>query len=130
MTDAELLERFEACALDEFHHPDHVRVAWTLLRELPLLDALRRFSQSLRRFAATRGRPELYHETITWAYVVLVHQRMQSAPRAEWESFARANADLLTWRPSILERYYFPETLASDAARKVFVLPDRATLSS
>jgi len=55
---------------------------------------------------------------------------MQNAPGADWEPFARANPDLLTWRPSILERYYLPETLASDAARRVFVLPDRATVSS
>ena len=42
-----------------------------------------------------------------------------------WEEFAASNPDLLTWRPSVLERYYTPEALGSDLARRVFLLPDR-----
>ena len=33
--------------------------------------------------------------------------------------------DLLAWKPSALDRLYTPETLASDRARRVFVMPDR-----
>ena len=66
----------------------------------------------------------LYHETITWAYVALIHERVERRPAAHWEEFCRLNPDLLSWRPSILDRYYRPETLASDLARRVFVLPD------
>ena len=36
-----------------------------------------------------------------------------------------ANADLLIWKPSILERYYSRELLSSDLARRTFVMPDR-----
>jgi hypothetical protein len=43
----------------------------------------------------------------------------------DWEEFARANPDLLTWRPSVLDRYYTPETLGSELARSVFLLPER-----
>jgi hypothetical protein len=50
---------------------------------------------------------------------------MVRAEHATWESFAAANADLLTWQPSVLDRYYRPETLASDLARRAFVWPDR-----
>jgi hypothetical protein len=121
----ELLADFEACTLTEFHHADHVHVAWAILREMPLLDALARFSASLRRFAAAQGKPRLYHETITWAFMILIHERMQRAPAAAWEEFARANPDLLTWKPSPLDRYYRPETLASELARRVFLMPDR-----
>jgi hypothetical protein len=34
--------------------------------------------------------------------------------------------DLLTWRPSVLDEYYTPETIGSDLARRVFLLPDRS----
>jgi hypothetical protein len=46
-----------------------------------------------------------------------------SAP-ADWVSFRATNGDLFDRKPSILERYYSPETLSSDIARRIFVLPD------
>jgi hypothetical protein len=68
----------------------------------------------------------LYHETITWAYLLLINERMERGGRQRcWQKFASANADLLTWRPSILQEYYRTETLGSDLARCVFLLPDR-----
>lgn len=127
MNDRDFVAAVETCALagGDFHHADHIRLAWIYLSERPLLEAIARFTTSLRRFAAHHGVPQKYHETITWAHLVLIHERMQrdGAPR-EWESFREANADLFAWRPSILQRYYAPATLTSDLARRVFVLPD------
>ena len=128
MNDRDFLAAFEDGTLpeDRFHHPDHVRAAWLLLREEPPAAALARFSGALKRFAAAKGRTQLYHETITWAYVLLINERVQrSGGRLDWEEFAAANPDLLTWRPSVLDRYYRSETLGSDLARQVFLLPDR-----
>ena len=34
------------------------------------------------------------------------------------------NADLLSWKPSILDRYYTADVLWSDRARRTFVMPD------
>lgn len=97
MKDRELLERFEACTLEEFHHADHVRVAWIMLRELPLDDASARFITSLKRFAAAAGAPQKYDEAITRRYILLIHQRMEAVEAAGWEEFAHANEDLLVW---------------------------------
>lgn len=36
-----------------------------------------------------------------------------------------AHADLFDWKNSILLRYYRPETLHSDLARRIFLMPDR-----
>ena len=68
--------------------------------------------------------PELYHETITWSLLLLIHERSRREPAISWEQFASRNSDLLTWRPSPLDRYYRPGTLASEFARRVFVLPE------
>ena len=58
--------------------------------------------------------------------MLLISERVQRAGgRLDWEEFASANPDLLTWRPSVLDEYYTPETLGSELARQVFVLPDR-----
>jgi hypothetical protein len=123
MTDRELVERFERAAMDEFHHRDHIRVAFAYLRTMPLLDAVRAFPAALRRFAAAQGKPQLYHETITWAFLFIIHERMALAPGAAWSEFIAANEDLLRWKPSVLERYYPAEVLQSELARRVFVLP-------
>jgi hypothetical protein len=127
MNDRDFVADFEACAVasTDFHHADHVRLAWIYLREHPLIEAIERFTTSLQRFAAHHGVPGLYHETITWAYLLLIHERMQrdDAPD-DWDSFRAANSDLFERKPSILERYYLPGTLGSDIARRIFVLPD------
>jgi hypothetical protein len=127
MTDAELVACFEAAEEPPggFHHAQHVRVAWFYLRRDPWLTALDRFRSGLRRFADARGKPGLYHETITVAFVALIGERLDiCGADPPWDEFAARNADLLSWKPSILDRYYRPETLASDRARRVFVLPD------
>jgi len=90
-----------------------------------VLEAVQAFSRALRRFAESRGKPQLYHATVTWAYVFLIHERMmRGGNKPGWEEFARNNPDLLTWKDGILTRYYAAETLASDLAKAIFVLPD------
>ena len=128
VTDDALLRAFEGDGLPpgSFHHRHHVRTAWILLERRPVIEVLAGFSAGLHRLAAAAGKPGLYHETITWAYVLLVNER-RAAPGAEdWPAFAARNPDLLAWKPSVLEtRYYREETLWSDRARGTFVLPDR-----
>jgi hypothetical protein len=78
--DSRWIEAFEAATLRDgaFHHRDHVRTAWIYLRRFPPAAALDRFARGLRRFAAEKGKPGLYHETITWAYLLLIRERMES----------------------------------------------------
>jgi N-formylglutamate deformylase len=129
-SDRQFLEAFEACTLpaEEFHHPDHVRLAYFYLRDFPPAEALMRFVEGLRRFAASLGKPGLYHETITWAYLLLIRERMARGGAADFAEFRRLNPDLFTWQPSLLDSYYRPETLWSELAREVFVMPDRGVV--
>ena len=109
-----------------FHHREHVRVAWYYLQRYALPEALVRFSTALRNFAAAQGKPGLYHETITTAYLLLINERLDGDVRQlAWTAFADSNPDLLIWKPSVLHRYYHDETLTSDRARRTFLLPDR-----
>ena len=125
MTDEELIEQFEDASIPEdcFHHPQHVRVAFLYLCRYPIIETLERFSTALKRFAAAMGKADRYHETITWAHVFLVHERMAGSDQ-DWGNFASANPDLMSWEDSILKKYYREETLRSERARKGFVLPD------
>ena len=127
MDDESLLRSFEAAEAPPggFHHADHVRVAWWYLRHHDLPDAIVRFVVGLRQFAAAQGKPELFHQTITVAYLLLINERLDGRRDLPWEEFAACNPDLLIWKPSILTRYYREETLASARAKRTFVMPDR-----
>jgi hypothetical protein len=130
MTDQELIEQFENGTLpnEGFHHREHVRTAFLYLTKYPVLEALQIFSRALRRFAEARGKSQLYHQTITWAYIFLIQERMARAgSKQSWEEFARDNPDLLVWKDGILTRFYRSETLTSELARTVFLLPDLRT---
>jgi hypothetical protein len=124
----DLLAQLEACTLPPecFHHAGHVRAAWLYLNAHPLPEAIVRFSRSLRAYATHLGKPDLYHETITWAYLLLIHERIaRSGESQDWARFTAENADLFDWNNSVLKKYYRDETLASDFAKRVFVMPDR-----
>jgi hypothetical protein len=55
-----------------------------------------------------------------------VNERIERGERAAtWKEFAAIHADLLDWNNPILLKYYRKETLESDLARRVFVMPDR-----
>jgi hypothetical protein len=127
MTDQELIARFEDCTLSGecFPHREHVRLGWLYLRRHPLLEALGKFSEGLKRFAAAKGAAGRYHETITWAFLFLIHERIAADETLErWADFAAANPDLLDWPNNILNSLYRAETLQSERARRLFVLPD------
>ena len=129
MQDEELLSKFEdtSLPLSNFHHEEHVRVAFLYLRRYPLLDVLARFPASLQRYAAAHGKNGLYHQTISWAFLFIVNERTSAAGAAgeTWEEFKQRNSDLLQGSKSTLAKYYRDETIASPAAREYFVMPDR-----
>jgi hypothetical protein len=128
MTGDELIQQFEegTTPAATFHHADHVRLAFEYLCRYSVLEALGRFSDALRRFAAAQGKAQLYHETITWVYLLLIRERMARAGCAQtWDEFAERNADLLVLKGGVLRTLYRQETLDSDLARRTFVLPDQ-----
>src|ERR1700734_2228924 len=127
MTGVELIDRYERGLSpdDSFHHADHVRLAFPYLSQYPVLQALDRFAAALRRFAASRGKSQLYHETISYSYFFLIRERMAPGAVTHWGEFSRQNTDPLISKDGILSRYYHEATLKSDLARTVFLLPDK-----
>ena len=104
-----------------FDHEAHVYAAWRFVSEMPLPEAIERFSSALKRLTRDLGVPEKYHGTVTWFYMLLIAERHRSDQ--SWGEFQRANGDL--FERDLLARYYTPERLGSDEARTGFLLPDR-----
>jgi hypothetical protein len=142
--DEELVVQFEALTLapQDFGHREHVRLAYAMLADLgDFGEAAVRYRRGLRAFAAHVGAAGKYHETLTWAYLALVHERMfelyrerglDPADRAQRASVTSLDLlarfpDLADHRAGALAKYYDVKALiASPTARAVFVLPGRA----
>jgi hypothetical protein len=120
---ADELRALETGALDPsaFPHPEHVRLAYGMLERHPFGEAVTRFSRGLKLLAAKAGRPEVYHETITVAFLALIGERRARAMCEDWSEFKANNGDLFDKR--CLEKWYGAEQLGSDLARRTFCLP-------
>ena len=122
-TEDELLA-LERGALDPsmFPHSEHVRLGYEMLGRYPFGEAVVRYSRGLRLLAAKGGRPEVYHETITVAFLALIGERRAQRKHDSWREFKANNSDLLDKR--CLERWYDADYLRSDLTRKTFCLPE------
>lgn len=129
LDDPALVARFEALAIapGDFRHREHVRIAYAMLRDADFGEAALRFRRALRRFADAAGVPTRYHETLTWAYLALIAQRIAEDPAVvtSFDLVAR-HPDLVDHRGGAVARYYDVAAItASPLARGVFVLPVR-----
>ena len=120
---AELM-RFVRGEIDpaDFPHREHVRMAFEMLWRHPFAETALHFSRALRAMTAKAGRPQTYHETITIAFLSLVAERLESTGISDFAAFERANPDILD--KAALARWYRPERLQTDAARRTFLLPE------
>jgi hypothetical protein len=120
------LRRFIRGELDPraFPHREHVRMAFEMLRRHSFVETALHYSQALQIMTAKIGKPEVFHQTVTLAFLSLIAERIYTNSVCDFEAFAAANPDLLD--KSAVARHYSPERLALDAARCAFVLPDRS----
>lgn len=126
MNDDDFIASLESCGLpsNEFGHTAHVRAAYLYLRTRSFPEALAHMAQTVRNYAANLGKSDKYHETITVAFLALIHQHLaERGDFGDWSEFARQNPSLL--EAGLLLQFYPREQLDSDIARKVFVLPRR-----
>jgi hypothetical protein len=68
---------FERGSVDPaaFPHAAHVRLGFEMLGRYDFGEAVSRFSRGLRLLANKAGKPQLYHETITVAFLAIIAER-------------------------------------------------------
>ena len=125
MTDTELTRSLERgdIANENFHHLSHLHVAWVYLAESSsVAEAEGKMRATLRKFAASAGHAEKYHETITLFWVRFLN-------RLRAVNVGRHLEDIVRTNPHLLEKnfpleYYSRETLFSDQARTSWIEPN------
>lgn len=127
MTDDDFLARLEDGTLpaEAFRHRDHLRAGFLYVHRHGFAGAIAAMAGALRSFAAAKGKPGLYHETITVAFVALINRHYAADDGGgDFETFALRHPDLFA--PGLLDRFYPAGQLRSAEARAVFVLPQVA----
>ena len=122
----ELARAFAAGDVDAaaFSHLDHIGVAYEMLRGGDFLSATVKYAECIETIARRAGARRKFNTTITVAFMSLIAERMETGVHADFDAFMLDNADLLS--PALLSKWYTPERLGSDLARKAFLIPDAA----
>ncbi len=127
MDDETFFAAFRRGTLDPagFDHRAHLRAAACALVRMPFLEACIAMRDGVRRVAARAGKPGLYHETVTVAFMALIADAQRACDgSASVERLVAADPRLLD--RAVVGRLYRPETLAGDDAHERFRLPDAA----
>jgi hypothetical protein len=123
LSDEEMLTGFETGQLapGNFHHCDHVRLAWICVRRFGLSQAEEKLLRGIRNMAERAGVPEKFLHTTTVAWVRLVAARLGGGNEtfgnwiAEWPELMNKN---------ILDHHYSAGILESSQARNGWLEPD------
>lgn len=107
----------------QFHHRDHLRLTWYLVRQYDREEAARLIATSIRTFATRHGQAAKYHETLTQFWVRLVAYLVEQHPDiTSFETFLATFPHLLD--KSLPYRHWRRETMESVTARARWVEPD------
>ena len=124
-SDEDLLLAFENLSFpaDQFHHREHLRVAWLYLKSSDATRATERMSAGIRRFANVEGVTEKYHHTLTLFWMRLLAVALVETPEGcAFEEFLAAHPEL--GDKNLPLKYYSPHLLEAPAARQGSVEPD------
>jgi hypothetical protein len=123
----DLVAAFESGTLDpaRFDHRLHLSLAWTYLQRDGFPEGALCFRRHLKAYVAKVGAEGKYHETITWAYLVLLNEELslRSPPGESFDAMIHRRPDLLDHRNGAMARSYCKSQLDSAEARRVFLLP-------
>jgi hypothetical protein len=120
---------FENGTLDpaQFNHRLHLSLAWAYLQRDGFPEGALHFRRHLKEYVTKVGAQGKYHETITWAYLVLLSEELslRSPPGESFDSMIQRRPDLLDHRNGAIARCYSKSQLDLQDARRVFLLPVR-----
>jgi hypothetical protein len=133
MNDEAFLKSFEEHTLPyaQWHHRAHIKVAYLYLRQYPLEQASAKVRTGIKAYNAANQVPEGpdrgYHETMTQAWVRLVHLTLcEYGPGQTADDFFEQHPQLS--QKKVLRFFYSRERFMSPQAKAEFLEPDLAAL--
>jgi hypothetical protein len=133
MDDETFLREFEAARwpLEDWHHRQHIKVAYLYLRRYPFESAMNRIREKIKALNAVHQVPDLptrgYHETMTQAWMRLVQLTLcEYGPAQTADCFLDQNPQLS--EKKVLRLFYSRDLFMSPRAKIEFLEPDLAPL--
>ena len=109
-------------ANQDFHHRDHLRLAWIQIRRLGLPHALEAVTAAIRQFAAGHGHGDRYHETMTRFWLLVVAMGISRHSTLAFDELLAAEPHLLD--KNLPYRHWSRERMGSEDARQRWLEPD------
>jgi hypothetical protein len=109
-------------ANQNFHHRDHLRLAWVQIRRLGLERASDAVASGIRHFAAEHGSADRYHDTLTRFWLKVVNLGLRRHPDLTFDELLAAEPHLLD--KSLPFKHWSRAMMASNSAKRQWVEPD------
>src|ERR1700693_1357909 len=129
MDDEAFLKQFETAAwpLEQWHHQQHIKVAYLYLRRYPLEEAGKRIREGIKAYNAAqrvpKGLSSGYHETMTQGWLRLVYFTIcEYGPAENADAFYEQSPQLQ--QKKVLRFFYTKERFTSPQAKAEFMEPD------
>lgn len=125
-TDQELLNKLKDGTLPpaDFTHEAHVRLVWIIQKNTPENEVTSEVSRIIKHYAEAIGEGTIYHETLTYASVMIILSHMKHKDYANFNEFLIDNPLLTQDFKSLINRHYSPELIHSELAKKEVLAPD------
>ncbi|MCB9195159.1 MAG: hypothetical protein H6598_02955 [Flavobacteriales bacterium] len=126
-SDSELLEKLKDGSLPalDFTHEAHVRLVWILKRSKFDKFTFYDVSRIIKNYANAIGEGQIYHETLTFASVMIILDRIKESKAKDFFEFIEDNLDLILEFKKLVSQHYSDERIQSEEARTTIVSPDR-----
>ncbi len=126
LTDNELKAQFKDCSLNPniFNHEAHLRLAWILINEFGIDEAITTIQLQLQHFVKSLDAIDKYHVTVTIASMKAVHHFIKKSNSKNFEEFIIENQKLKTHFKELINSHYSIDIFSSEKAKLSFLEPD------
>ena len=132
LSDQQFLQQLQNTTLppEMFNHYGHLRLAWLMLQQYPLEQAINHTCNTINAYATALGATDKFHYTLTAAIVRIMAQRKASHNQESLDEFLTEHPELENNLMGLVLQHYQPQTLNSPYARQHWQQPGIRSFSN
>ncbi len=126
----QLVEKFENQAFEggDFHHQEHLQIAWHYVCHESLVKAKQKFHSNVEKLVTKLGAEDKYHRTLTDFFLSYLYQLRLYLGTDNWDMVKKKCPLIINDAKTIISFYYSDSVIWSEEARLGFVEADQMPL--